>query len=75
MALKKAIIERALGGELRTTQATRRELDLPSTVNCKDDLGSSIFAAEPNGHGVQLSLGGLLGVAASALSKTALWLA
>jgi hypothetical protein len=43
------------------------ELDLPSTAIGKDYLGSSIFAAAPSGHGVQLSLGGLFGVAVSAV--------
>jgi hypothetical protein len=41
------------------------ELDLPSTAIGKDYLGSSIFASAPSGSGVQLSLGGLLGVAVS----------
>jgi hypothetical protein len=41
------------------------ELDLPSTAIGKDYLGGSIFAAAPSGKGVQLSLGGLLGVAIS----------
>jgi hypothetical protein len=39
-------------------------VDLPATAIGKDYLGSSIFAAAPSGSGVQLSLGGLLGVAA-----------
>lgn len=43
------------------------ELDLPSTAIGKDYLGSSMFASAPSGHGVQLSLGGLLGVAVSAV--------
>jgi hypothetical protein len=43
------------------------ELDLPSTAIGKDYLGSTIFAAAPSGSGVQLSLGGLLGVAVSAV--------
>lgn len=43
------------------------ELDLPSTAIGKDYLGSAIFASAPSGHGVQLSLGGLLGVAVSAV--------
>ena len=41
------------------------ELDLPATAIGKDYLGSAIFATAPSGSGVQLSLGGVLGVAAS----------
>jgi hypothetical protein len=41
------------------------ELDLPSTAIGKDYLGGSIFATAPSGSGMQLSLGGLLGVAVS----------
>jgi hypothetical protein len=43
------------------------ELDLPATAIGKDYLGGSIFATAPSGSGVQLSLGGLLGVAVSAI--------
>ena len=43
------------------------ELDLPATAIGKDYLGSSILATAPSGSGVQLSLGGLLGVAVSAI--------
>jgi hypothetical protein len=41
------------------------EIDLPATAIGKDYLGRSVFAAAPSGSGVQVSLGGLLGVAAS----------
>jgi hypothetical protein len=40
-------------------------VDLPSTAIGKDYLGSSIFSSAPSGRGYQLSLGGVLGVAAS----------
>jgi len=43
------------------------QVDLPATAIGKDYLGSSIFATAPSGSGVQLSLGGVLGVAASAV--------
>ena len=43
------------------------EVDLPATAIGKDYLGSSIFGAAPSGSGVQVSLGGVLGVAASAV--------
>ncbi len=43
------------------------ELDLPSTAIGKDYLGSSIFASAPSGHGWQMSLGGLFGMAFSAV--------
>jgi hypothetical protein len=43
------------------------ELDLPATAIGKDYLGSSIVGAAPSGSGFQLSLGGLLAVAASAV--------
>ena len=43
------------------------ELDLPATAIGKDYLGGSIFATAPSGRGVQLSLGGVLGVAVSAI--------
>jgi hypothetical protein len=39
--------------------------DLPATAIGKDYLGASIFASAPSGRGFQLSLLGLLGVAAS----------
>ena len=41
------------------------EADLPATAIGKDYLGSSLFAKAPSGRGGQLSLFGLLGVAAS----------
>jgi hypothetical protein len=41
------------------------EMDLPATAIGKDYLGSSIFATAPSGSGFQVSLGGLLGIAAS----------
>jgi hypothetical protein len=41
------------------------EVDLPATAIGKDYLGSSIFGTAPSGSGVQFSLAGLLGVAAS----------
>lgn len=41
------------------------EVDLPATAVGKDYLGSSIIGAAPSGSGYQLSLGGVLGVAAS----------
>jgi hypothetical protein len=40
-------------------------VDLPATAIGKDYLGSSVFSSAPSGHGYQLSLGGVLGVAAS----------
>jgi hypothetical protein len=43
------------------------EIDLPGTAIGKDYLGSSVFAAAPSGSGFQVSLGGLLGIAASAV--------
>ena len=43
------------------------EIDLPATAIGKDYLGDSIVGAAPSGSGYQLSLGGLLGVAASAV--------
>jgi Protein of unknown function (DUF3750) len=43
------------------------EIDLPATAIGKNYLGSAIFAAAPSGSGVQMSLGGLLGVTASAV--------
>jgi hypothetical protein len=41
------------------------DLDLPSTAIGKDYLGGSVIGSAPSGRGYQLSLGGLLGVAAS----------
>jgi hypothetical protein len=41
------------------------EIDFPATAIGKDYLGRSVFAAAPSGSGVQVSLGGLLGVTAS----------
>jgi hypothetical protein len=43
------------------------KLDLPATGIGKDYLGSSIVGAAPSGSGVQVSLGGMLGVAVSAV--------
>jgi hypothetical protein len=42
-------------------------LDLPATAIGKDYLGSAIVGAAPSGSGIQLSLGGMLGVAVSAV--------
>lgn len=41
------------------------EIDLPATAIGKDYLGSAFYAAAPSGSGFQLSLGGVLGIAAS----------
>ncbi len=41
------------------------QVDLPATAVGKDYLGSSIVASAPSGSGFELSLGGVLGVAAS----------
>jgi hypothetical protein len=41
------------------------EVDLPATAIGKDYLGSSVFASAPSGRGFQVSLAGLLGIAAS----------
>jgi hypothetical protein len=41
------------------------EIDLPATAIGKDYLRGSVFASAPSGSGYQLSLRGLLGVAAS----------
>ena len=43
------------------------QVDLPATAIGKDYLGSSVFATAPSGSGVQVSFGGVLGVAASAV--------
>lgn len=43
------------------------ELDLPATAIGKDYLGSSIIGAAPSGSGFQLSFGGVLGLAVSAV--------
>lgn len=43
------------------------ELDLPATAIGKDYLGSAIVGSAPSGSGVQLSLGGVLGLAVSAV--------
>ena len=43
------------------------EIDLPATAIGKDYLGGAFYAAAPSGSGFQVSLGGLLGVAASAV--------
>jgi hypothetical protein len=40
------------------------EVDLPATAIGKDYLGRAIVGTAPSGSGVQLSLGGVLGVAA-----------
>src|SRR4051812_48730500 len=42
-------------------------VDLPATAIGKDFLGDRILAAPPSGHGVQLSLAGLLGLTASSV--------
>ena len=41
------------------------EIDLPATAIGKDYLGTSIVGTAPSGSGIQLSLGGVLGVAVS----------
>jgi hypothetical protein len=41
------------------------EVDLPATAIGKDYLGGSLFSRAPSGSGFQVSLAGLLGVAAS----------
>jgi hypothetical protein len=41
------------------------KVDLPATAVGKDFIGSSVFSSAPSGSGYQVSLGGLLGVAAS----------
>jgi hypothetical protein len=41
------------------------KLDLPATAVGKDFIGTSVFSSAPSGSGYQVSLGGLLGVAAS----------
>jgi hypothetical protein len=41
------------------------EVDLPATAIGKDYLGGSLFGSAPSGSGFQVSLAGLLGVAAS----------
>jgi hypothetical protein len=41
------------------------ELDLPATAIGKDYLGSSVVSTAPSGSGLQFSLFGLLGIAAS----------
>ena len=43
------------------------EMDLPATAIGKDYLGAGFVGTAPSGSGWQLSLGGLLGVAASAV--------
>jgi Protein of unknown function (DUF3750) len=43
------------------------ELDLPATAIGKDYMGGSVFGRAPSGSGFQLSLAGLLGVAASSV--------
>ena len=43
------------------------QLDLPATAIGKDYLGGAIFGAAPSGSGMQLSLGGVLGIAMSAV--------
>jgi hypothetical protein len=43
------------------------ELDLPATAIGKDYLGSSIVGVAPSGSGLQLSLGGVFGLAVSAV--------
>jgi hypothetical protein len=41
------------------------EADLPATAIGKDYLGASLFASAPSGSGFQVSIAGLLGIAAS----------
>ncbi|HEX6267502.1 MAG TPA: DUF3750 domain-containing protein, partial [Burkholderiales bacterium] len=41
------------------------EVDLPATAIGKDYLGGSVFGSAPSGSGFQVSLAGLLGLAAS----------
>ena len=41
------------------------EIDLPATAIGKDYLGNAIFGSAPSGSGFQISLAGLLGIAAS----------
>jgi len=41
------------------------KVDLPATAVGKDFIGTSVFSSAPSGSGYQVSLGGLLGVAAS----------
>jgi hypothetical protein len=43
------------------------QVDLPATAIGKDYLGGSIFGSAPSGSGYQVSLGGVLGVAASSV--------
>jgi hypothetical protein len=43
------------------------QLDLPATAIGKDYLGRSVFGKAPSGSGFQVSLAGLLGVAASSV--------
>lgn len=43
------------------------EMDLPATAIGKDYLGSDIFSSAPSGSGFQMSLGGVLGFAASSV--------
>jgi hypothetical protein len=43
------------------------QVDLPATAIGKDYLGGSIVGAAPSGSGVQLSLGGVLGLAVSSV--------
>jgi hypothetical protein len=40
-------------------------IDLPATAIGKDFTGSQVFSRAPSGRGVQVSLGGLLGLSAS----------
>jgi hypothetical protein len=46
-------------------QVPELEVDLPATAIGKDYMGSTVFNTAPSGSGVQLSLAGLLGFAAS----------
>lgn len=43
------------------------EIDLPATAIGKDYLGDAIFSSAPSGSGYQVSFGGLLGLAVSAV--------
>jgi len=46
-------------------QVPELEVDLPATAIGKDYMGTTVFNTAPSGSGVQLSLAGLLGFAAS----------
>lgn len=42
-------------------------IDLPATAIGKDFMGTTVFSRAPSGHGVQVSLGGVLGLSASGI--------